>query len=456
MSVVSGDDFTGHEVINGLPANTTIYVSPVVDGVRSLSSGFYSFRTPPQQGVDATVTFCYGSCLNAANGAIWASIAAKNPNALFIYGDFGYPVLGQNSLANLRAVVSALYTSNYQSQIVNRMLVVQEMDDHDAGCTTGTDGNGDLSSIPDAWTTFNNYRPSFELVNPAGGLWQEGWFANVKFWILDVRSQREGWLTTPNTFERFPTANNTVKIAGSGSANNRLFLKLTDLPSGIDDAYKTWYAKITTTSGIYWPRILGYTAATGECILDANIPNLSSISTYALKRASMLDMNGIPNGQVSWLINGINSSPARWNVIISPVGWNPTSGSLQPDGWGGWDIEGFEQNHLRQRITNTTGLMVWSGDYHGAGIDDGTNSGYPEHTVSPFDQSNDPCRGTYTNGKKSTGKMFGYATFTATRCTMTNYNSDGVQTSEIMPLVIDIPGPPPDTSPHVYWMRTDT
>lgn len=94
---------------------------------------------------------------------------------------------------------------------------------------------------------------------------------------------------------------------------------------------------------------------------------------------SILDGAEILNGQKTWLKNALLASSARWKFLVSSSGWNPKG--KQVDSWAQFtdeqdEIVRFIQDH------GISGVIVLSGDLHSAGgIDDGSNSIFPELSV---------------------------------------------------------------------------
>jgi alkaline phosphatase D len=106
-------------------------------------------------------------------------------------------------------------------------------------------------------------------------------------------------------------------------------------------------------------------------------PNLSPPGP----QKSMLDGDVIPNGQKQWLKDALIWSTARWKFILTSVPFNSTSKRIPKDAWSGFGNERAElidYIHLHQ----IQGVIFVSGDLHsGGGIDDGSNSAFPEINV---------------------------------------------------------------------------
>src|SRR5690606_4041220 len=125
------------------------------------------------------------------------------------------------------------------------------------------------------------------------------------------------------------------------------------------DAYNTWYVQV---EGVV-RRITDYDATSRTCTLSASVPGLDDSSTYHLQRASMLDMDGIVDGQLDWLISGVNGSSRRWKLIVSDPVWNPTEGDSDD-----WSARPLEALYLQQEITANN--VIWlTADAHFGAID---------------------------------------------------------------------------------------
>jgi alkaline phosphatase D len=125
-------------------------------------------------------------------------------------------------------------------------------------------------------------------------------------------------------------------------------------------------------------------------------PNLSPPGP----QKSMLDGDLIPNGQKQWLKDSLLASTARWKFILTSVPFNSTAKRIPKDAWSGF---GNERNELIDYIHlhEIHGIILVSGDLHsGGGIDDGTNSAFPEinvpHTNMPDGDSGE--LGTWSEG----------------------------------------------------------
>lgn len=96
---------------------------------------------------------------------------------------------------------------------------------------------------------------------------------------------------------------------------------------------------------------------------------------------SMLDGFGIANDQKTWLLNGLQNSTATWKFLVSSSCWNPNGKPVDS-----WHLFQTEQQEIVDFVqqNGVTGVVVLSADIHsGGGLDDGTNSYFPELTVPP-------------------------------------------------------------------------
>lgn len=126
------------------------------------------------------------------------------------------------------------------------------------------------------------------------------------------------------------------------------------------------------------------------------------------KTKSMIDGDQLgPNGQWTWLRDGLVNSTATWKFIITPVVFNPTIG--KEDSWRSYRrehdlIAGYVH---AQRIR---GVILISGDAHFGAMDNGINSGLPEMLVPGPDLkfcSTASSVGTWSEGYYGSKKRWG-------------------------------------------------
>jgi phosphodiesterase/alkaline phosphatase D-like protein len=86
--------------------------------------------------------------------------------------------------------------------------------------------------------------------------------------------------------------------------------------------------------------------------------------------------SGTGHIQRSWLISSVNSSSAKFKCICSSVVFNATA-THTGETWGDYDAYDDQRNYLVSNIT-ASDVFVHSSDMHCTGLDDGTNSDYPE------------------------------------------------------------------------------
>jgi hypothetical protein len=421
FTVTNADDRVGEEEITGLSADTVYHYSIVIDGTRKHASPFPFFKTFPAAGVDANLKVIFGSCqLSGDESTIFAAIAAEDADLFIHLGDFGYT--DSTQLINQRTNYRAQYNDDFLTEIVNKVTRAHIWDDHDYA---GNNSHGDMSGKANSLQAFKEYLSTHALANGSNGLWRKFTAANAEFFVLDSRYQREG------TKVRFPTSAGTTFTADSGSGTASLVLKAADSPSAVDDFYNGYYTEL---EGVV-RRVTDYVAATRTCTLSAAVTGLDNATTYYLRKASFYDQDMIASGQTDWIISNINSSTRRWKVIVSSTAMHPSGGST--DTIGGWDADQIELKYLWQEITADDVVSI-SGDRHGAGIDDGTNSHWPEACISPFNQSDIGVVGTWSEGIDNTGHKYGVLEIDGTtdELTLTCKDADGTTTAGVTPLVI--------------------
>ncbi len=99
----------------------------------------------------------------------------------------------------------------------------------------------------------------------------------------------------------------------------------------------------------------------------------------------MLDGNNLGiTGELQWLEDSLLASAAKWKIIFTSVITNPTT--KQDDAWGAYQTE---WNALREfiNLNNIYGVVFVSGDLHLGAIDNGTEAGFPEMSVTAANQT---------------------------------------------------------------------
>jgi len=431
VAVTSDSDFTGGEEITGLSPNTRYYYSIKVNGTRAHSAPFPEFKTFPVNDIDADVVIAAGSCQSSpTEPIIFASIAAEAPSVFIHSGDLHYGDI--TTVAGQRTNYQAQYASDFLSQIVRRMPRAHIWSDHDYG---GNNANGGLRNKANSLQVFQEYIPTYALVNPSGGVWQSFKVANGEVFMLDTRYNRQA------SGPRYPDAPAvTLTVQAGSSADQVVILDGINGPHRhFINAYREYYIQFDNFT--YVRRVLSsiYDAGndTHTLVLSSAVPGLRpGVTTCHLKRKSMLDQDFLfATGQTEWLIAGLNRSTAKWKVVVSDVVWNPTlvGGG---DVWGDWDTDRMEQRYIVEHV-KASNVLVISGDRHRSAIDDGTNSIWPEMSASPLNQTAATLNGKWTNGVTTAGThYYGILTLGATYATMTIKNADGTTARTVTPLPI--------------------
>ena len=123
--------------------------------------------------------------------------------------------------------------------------------------------------------------------------------------------------------------------------------------------------------------------------------------------------------QKAWFKDELLASTAVWKLVMSSVPWNPTS--KNGDSWKGFQTEQSELVSFIE-LNGITGVLFASGDMHtGGGIDDGSNSFFPEANCpkanKPF--NNTGKFGTWSHGIDRGGVGPGFCEFVLTPTTAT-------------------------------------
>ncbi|HMF85907.1 MAG TPA: alkaline phosphatase D family protein, partial [Nitrospiraceae bacterium] len=194
----STSDFTANVPLTNLSAETTYYLRVLVNGVLQSSAPPYpSFTSFAPIGTSRSFTFVVlADFFNVSNldrdVETFQHASERNPAFAFIGGDFDHrnPV----TLAAKRKMFKDLYNPNaphmsgFVPLILQKTPIIHQWDDHDAG-----ENNCDRTYL--GWNlsqrVFQEYVPTYPLPSVTPGIWQKFSYAQVDFFVLDCRSQRD-------------------------------------------------------------------------------------------------------------------------------------------------------------------------------------------------------------------------------------------------------------------------
>jgi len=214
-------DFTAIIPISGLRPRQLYYLDVLVDGTPQFSEPFPSFSTFPADSMGPQ-NFRFIILTDFDNDVAYpqptvptfANAAAVNPAFAFIGGDFNH----KNPLfvGGKRAMFQWLYNpaiegrEDFVEKILRRMPIAHHWDDHDAGANNvdRTFPYWDIS-----YQVYNEYVPSYPFTGEAPGIWQRFSYAQVTFFVLDNRSQRDP-ATDPDDENKSMLDGNAVGSAG--------------------------------------------------------------------------------------------------------------------------------------------------------------------------------------------------------------------------------------------------
>jgi alkaline phosphatase D len=192
-------DFTAILALSGLRPRGIYYLDVLVDDVPQLSAPYPRFRTFPSDSMGpqnfrfvVLTDFDNKRAYPQPTVPTFANAAAVNPAFAFIGGDFNHQ--NPKSLNGKRGMFKFLYDplvegrEDFVELILKRTPIAHHWDDHDAG-----ENNIDRT-YPDwdlSYQAYNEYVPSYSFPGEAPGIWQRFRYAQVTFFVLDNRSQRD-------------------------------------------------------------------------------------------------------------------------------------------------------------------------------------------------------------------------------------------------------------------------
>jgi alkaline phosphatase D len=196
----SADDFTAIVTVSPLQPLTTYYLNILIGGIAQLSAPYPSFTTFPAPGSSVNFKFIYltdfANLLNGASGVAitpaFQNASAENPAFAFIGGDYDHR--GAIGLSGHRIMYQQLYNptsigmGSYVSDILGKMPIVHQWDDHDSG-PDNVDRTYSLWN--ESYTAYTEYFPRYNSPAAPPAIWQSFSYAQVDFFVLDCRSQRD-------------------------------------------------------------------------------------------------------------------------------------------------------------------------------------------------------------------------------------------------------------------------
>ncbi len=190
-------DFTKIISLTNLAAETPYYLNVLVNGISQFSAPYPTFSTFPLTGSArdfkfvVLTDFLTTSKLRKSTQT-FANAAAELPAFVFIGGDFDHR--GPVSLTDKRNMFHDLYDPNtpfmtdFVPKILRRYAIAHQWDDHDAG-------QNNLDRTYPSWAltqqVFQEYVPTYPLPAVSPGIWQNFSYAQVDYFVLDCRSQRD-------------------------------------------------------------------------------------------------------------------------------------------------------------------------------------------------------------------------------------------------------------------------
>ena len=198
VTTSSASDFTSIISLTSLSPETPYYLNVLVNGVPQLSSPYPTFTTFPVSGSVRQFNFVYLTDFAAqstqATGVAFtafAHAAAESPKFAYIGGDFDHS--GPITLNAKRTMFKTLYDptqaglADFVNLILRGMPIAHQWDDHDSGPDNDskTYNGWNLS-----YQVFREYVPMYNTPALPPAVYQKFNYAQVDFFSLDNRSQR--------------------------------------------------------------------------------------------------------------------------------------------------------------------------------------------------------------------------------------------------------------------------
>jgi hypothetical protein len=155
------------------------------------------FRTAPSG--QANFAFNFGSCSDAADAAVFGTIANRNDDLFFHLGDFYYRDGESTALTNFRTIIANKLTGTNQGRLYSTTPAAFTPSDHDGLSDDSTAGTAST-----AWANWNAaYRelmPRLALASAGtSGVYYTFTWGRLRFLVLDERSFKSSPSATDNS-----------------------------------------------------------------------------------------------------------------------------------------------------------------------------------------------------------------------------------------------------------------
>jgi alkaline phosphatase D len=181
-------DLTRKIRLNGLHVETLYFYRVWANGIAL--PGTYEFKTNPSDSAMQIFSFTVLSDFRATSAPVYAQIARENPPFVIFLGDFNHD--NPATLSKMRAMHRQMRGSESQAGLdfmkyIRQFPFYHVWDDHDFG-----KDNADKSfpGKKNALNAFREYFPTPSLPSH-DGIWHRFRYAQVEFFMLDLRSQRD-------------------------------------------------------------------------------------------------------------------------------------------------------------------------------------------------------------------------------------------------------------------------
>lgn len=174
-------DFALSGLTPGVEYHYAVEFNGVVDEGRR--GRFTTFPVGP-----SSFRLAFGACARVgSNGAVFDAIAANDPMAYIIAGDFHYGDIPEEDRQRFVDVLDLTLTRPAQSELYRSLPIAYVWDDHDYGFN---DGNAESAGRAAAMDVYRDFVPSYTLAGPQSSIHQAFTIGRVRVVMTDARSER--------------------------------------------------------------------------------------------------------------------------------------------------------------------------------------------------------------------------------------------------------------------------
>lgn len=315
--------------------------------------------------------FIDGDSHKVGGGDYGSEIYKKSYNALDVHREY-HPQINQQAPGDIEGTddgagtTTTIYDTGAFVSNVYPGMVVHDLDNSEyAVVQVVTNDSITTTEKLTSWVGVN-YRIS------CSGIYQRFKYGNAEFFLLDCHYKKDPNNTPGGDMLDGVRWGSLAKKSGTTDGDG--YFKLIQSGQNFSSTVNSGDVVMNTTDNTC--ALVEVVVSDTELQLSHDIMDVAELyviyESGGSEHGSKINNEAAGHIQREWLIDGVNSSTAKWKFIVSPHSfkWDEVSGHEQ---WSDHDPLNSLRNYLRRKIT-TKNVIFLHGDRHAACMDDGSHS----------------------------------------------------------------------------------